>query len=103
MAAIAHRSSAFTGVSVSRRAQVTRAATRSARPVAVRAMLHDYQDPDFIQETLAAFPDAGVATPHEARQVSIELRATHPTLHDNAALPGAIRCSICIYVVNANL
>lgn len=43
------------------------AAARSLRTVAVRAGIRAYPDPDFVAETLEAFPDKMIADVEEAR------------------------------------
>ncbi|KAF8055921.1 STR16 [Scenedesmus sp. PABB004] len=42
-------------------------AARSRRAPVVRAMIREWPDPEFIQHTLAAFPDDGVADAEQAR------------------------------------
>lgn len=62
--------SAFTSGLRAPLANARRAAVRPARRqqcVSVRAMIREYPDPDFIAETLAEFPDKGVANVEEAR------------------------------------
>ncbi len=54
-------------------ARLTRAVNRSSR-LSVCAMVREWPDREFIAETLAAFPDAGVANVEQAR-VSGEARS----------------------------
>lgn len=92
--------SAFSGAAL--QAAPSLRSVRRAVPVAARAMLREYPDPDFIAETKTAFPDKGIATPDEARVLYSDMGYTYLDVRPALELEAAGKFKGCVNVPLVN-
>jgi len=96
------KSSAFTGPGI-QRSTAFRSCRRAASRMAVRAMIREYPDPEFIAETKEAFPDKAIANAEEARVLFSEAGYTYLDVRPALELDqvGKVKGCVNIPIVNS--